>query len=94
MAYVLTVAGAGATIVALIARWELCRDGTHKSCLDGQGPAGELVGQLIAAPVSLGLAVLSLVFAARRARRAALACALLALAAGGVWVALLASATG
>jgi hypothetical protein len=93
-AYLLVATGAVATFLAVLSYRELCRDGTHTSCLDGQGPTGELVGQLVAGPVALALAVLALVLVARRAYRMAVMGALLAGGAWVVWVELLSSASG
>ena len=93
-AYLLVAAGAVATFLASLSYWALCRDGTHTSCLDGQGPTGELIGQLVAGPVAFALAVLTLVLVARRAYRMAVVGALLAAGAWVVWVELLSSASG
>jgi hypothetical protein len=93
-AYVLVAAGAVATFLAIVSYRELCRDGTHTACLDGEEPNGELVGQLVAGPVALALAVLTLVLVARRTYRMAVVGALLAGGAWVVWVELLSSASG
>jgi hypothetical protein len=87
-------AGAVAALLAVVAYYALCRDGTHSSCPDGQGPTGELVGQLVAGPVALVLAVVTLVLVIRRAYRPAAVGALLAVGTWVVWVELLSSASG
>jgi hypothetical protein len=93
-AYILVAAGAVATFLAIVAYQELCQDGTNKACLDGRGPTDELVGQLVAGPVALAVALLALVLVARRAYRLAVVAAVLAAGAWVVWVELLSSASG
>jgi len=83
-----------ATLIAALAIWGYCRDGTHTSCLEGQGASGELVGQAIAASAGLVVAVIALICVMRRSYSIAYVAFLLAVASGVVWVALLSSASG